>query len=147
MRITNHKIMPYILPIITIIVLSIVAITKPSITGFAVQEQNAIEIRISNTTIPINSTVEIVSNNQVHTISIEEFIAKSGTTPNIIYSEIPEINYYGKGYIGNYAVSMAELGLNISTQPTVYIIHDNIIISSNMDLMQADNQEHIGLKP
>ena len=42
---------------------------------------------------------------------------------------------------------MAELGLNISTQPTVYIIHDNIIISSNMDLMQADNQEHIGLKP
>lgn len=142
--------MPYILPIISIIIISIIAITKPAgITGFAVQEQNnKIEIRIRNTTIiPINSTVEIVSNNQVHTISIEEFIRRSGTTPKIINSEVKEINYYGEGYIGNYAVNIDSLGLNISTQPTVYIIHDNIIISSNMDLLRADNQRNIELKP
>lgn len=142
--------MPYILPIITMIIISIVFIAQPAgITGFVVQEpQNAIEVRISNTTIiPINSTVEIVSNNQVHTISIEEFIRRSGTTPKIINSEIPEIDYYGKGYIGNYAVSLSKLGLNISTQPTVYIIYGNIIISSNMDLLRADNQESTELKP
>ncbi len=148
-----NKIMPYLLPIITVVTISIIFIIKPEgITGFViapeVQNDNTakIEIRISNTTmVPINSIVEIMLNNQTYTLSIEEFIQKSGNTPKLIYGEIPEINYSGKGYIGDYSVSVDTLGLstnNISTRPRVYIIHKDIVISSNIDSSQnGDNQK------
>lgn len=147
-----NKIMPYLLPIITVITISIIFIIKPGgITGFVIapEVQNdytaKIEIRISNTTmVPINSSVEIMLNNQTYTLSIEEFIQKSGNTPKIIYGEIPEINYSGKGYIGDYSVSISKLGLNTnnSAQPRIYIIYRDIIISSNIDSSQnGDNQK------
>ncbi|MBW2980858.1 hypothetical protein KY360_05570 [Candidatus Woesearchaeota archaeon] len=130
-----NKIMPYLLPIITIISLLVVFITKPAITGFVAAEQEdnteTTKIKISSTTIiPEGSIVEITANNQTYEFTMEEFILKSGNTPEYIYGNIPEINYSGKGYIGDYSASLDILGIDTSltVQPTVYIIHNDIII-------------------
>ena len=139
MNLTN-KIMPYLLPIITIIILSIVFITKPAITGFVAAEQEnnkeTTKIRISSTTIiPEGSIVEIRADNQTYEFTIEDFILKSGNTPKYIYSDIPEINYSGKGYIGDYSVSLDILGIGTSlAQPRVSIIYKDIVIYKNSQL-------------
>ena len=127
-----NKIMPYILPIITITIISIFLIAQPKgITGYAVLEQNK-EIKITSTRIiPKNSIVEIETNSQTYSLTIEEFIAKSKTKPTIIYSEIPEINYKGEGYIGNYSVDFGLFGLSQNAEPIVYIVYNNLIISKN----------------
>ncbi|MBW2984588.1 hypothetical protein KY361_05705 [Candidatus Woesearchaeota archaeon] len=129
-----NKITPYLLPIITIIILLIVFITKPKgITGLAVAEPQDKQIRISSTTIiPENSIVEIIANNQTYTLTIEEFMSKSGNAPKSIYSEIPEINYSGKGYVGSYSVNTDKLGLSIiNTSLKVNVIYKDIIISKS----------------
>jgi hypothetical protein len=127
-----NKVMPYILPIITIIIISIFLTVKPKgITGFTVLEQNK-EIKITSTRIiPKNSIVEIEANDKTYKLSIEEFIAKSKKEPTIIYSELDEINYKGEGYIGNYSVDFSLFGLNQNAEPTVYIVYNNMIISKN----------------
>lgn len=139
MNLTN-KMMPYLLPIITIIILLVVFITKPTITGFVAAEQEdnteTTKIKISSTTIiPEGSIVEIAANNQTYEFTIEDFILKSGNTPGYIYGNIPEINYSGKGYIGDYSVSLDMLGIDTSlAQLGVYIIYESIVIYRNSQL-------------
>jgi hypothetical protein len=127
-----NKLTPYILPIISIIIVSIFLVAKPKgITGFTVLEPSR-EIKITSTRIiPKNSIVEIEANNQTLKLTIEEFIKKSKTEPTIIYSELKEIDYKGEGYIGNYSVDFELLNLDKGAKPTVYIVYNNLIISKN----------------
>ena len=113
------NLLPYLLPLGTIIFVFIIASINPSITGFATKQNNDIvnaKIRIftdSNRVIPQDSIVQVTLDNKISEMTIIEFIEKTNMPYEIKNGIFDEINYKGEGYTGyyNYVLDLKEFDL------------------------------------
>ncbi|MEM5871724.1 MAG: hypothetical protein QW051_02515 [Candidatus Aenigmatarchaeota archaeon] len=109
----NPKI--YIVPIISLIILYMIAF-RPQITGFITGEPKVSGISeiLANVTvmiredgfIPENAKVVVYLDDIKAEMSFKEFVKKSGSEYDLVYSYIPEYNYEGNGYTGPYVYSL-----------------------------------------
>ena len=117
------KFLPYILPILTIVIISSILFVNPTITGFAVANQLNVEVSTSNGFfVPENSLVVVYLNNKKTEMPIEEFISKSGG----------EFELTGDGYTGDYTylLNLDEFGLELEEGILIVeVIHDGNPIS------------------
>lgn len=140
----KKEFLPYLLPIISIIVLFGIVAINPSITGFAVKNVmdkvsgNVVVFTDSNVVLPLDSMVSIGLDNRTITLSLKQFIEKNGSWYEIKSGYYPEIGYYGEGFSGNhnYALSLESLGLGIVDNKEAHdlnirIVYKDKIITQN----------------
>lgn len=126
---TQKKIMPYVLPIISIFIVGVFFL-NPNITGFIVAENadsKNIDIDVTlytyiNRFIPENASVIITLDNQTAVMHVREFIARAGGPFNYIKSENREINFRGYGFIGdyNYTLNIGYFDIDATLSPGTY---------------------------
>ncbi|MBS3146829.1 hypothetical protein J4471_03990 [Candidatus Woesearchaeota archaeon] len=131
-----NKFLPYLLPTLSIVVLSLILIIKPEITGFAVVDQDK-EMVSSKVTIfldkdsmlPVESIVLVSLDNQEGTMSLIKFIERSKEPKTIIDGDLKEIGYVGKGYTGvhQYSVDLQDFGLGLVQKSEVHSLNIRII--------------------
>lgn len=115
--------MPYVLPVVTILVVGLLLFTNPNITGFLIAEDvtyNKLNVIVTlhtyiNQLIPENATVLVKFANQTGRMAVKEFISRSGGPFNYINSENKAIKYKGYGFIGDYNYSLDLKYFNIDT--------------------------------
>jgi hypothetical protein len=139
---------PFLLPMVTFIVIAFVFFVRPEITGFIVSSPGRTEkilgakIRVSiakGGLIPEGSVITIYLNGQNSSLPIRDFMLKSGRIYNYTYGTLPQINYRGYGYSGEhtYSLDISEFGLNTNLKPGNYtlmteISYENFVISHTM---------------
>jgi hypothetical protein len=132
------RLLPYALPIISILVIFGVLMFNPNITGFAVKDYD-IEIKIStypNLVVPEDTIVEVTLDGVSKTMTFKEFIDKTGDEYRLVEGSFEDINYQGKGYSGryDYYLSAKEFGfenLEVKTL-TVRVSYENYLISESV---------------
>ena len=108
----NKEIIPYLLPILTIIVFISVVFLNPEITGFAVKDiqdkvsANVVGLTDDNVVLPLYALVEVSLDDKKGSMSVKDFIEKNGSWYEIKNGGYPLINYYGEGYTGNHVYSL-----------------------------------------
>lgn len=107
----NSKIMPYILPLASIVLISITALLfRPQVTGFfiASPQLNA-EIKITaDEILPENAEIHIflekdnTTVKEISTSTVNEFVDKFSAQKNLQYinGKTSQLNYGGFGYLG-----------------------------------------------
>lgn len=134
--------LPYLLPIISIILVFGIVFFNPSTTGFVVQQnKDKIDGKIMIYTddqfvLPLDSTINISIDNQTASMTIQEFIKKNNTWFEIKTGHNNLAEYYGQGYSGNHAYSLdlSEFGLGFINQKDIHnlkvrIYHKEKILS------------------
>jgi len=119
----QRKIMPYVLPVLTVFAI-ILFFASPKITGFFIAEPNMAYKNLdtvvtintyTNQLIPENATIVVSMANQTAGMPVMEFIYRSGGPFNYINSENPAIKYKGYGFRGDYNYSLNLRYFNINT--------------------------------
>lgn len=144
----NSKIMPYILPLASIVLISITALLfRPQVTGFFVASpQLNAEIKITADEILPNDAIiniylekdnEVVK--EISVLSVGEFVNKFSQTGLIYkYGSNHELDYEGFGYTGNqvFTINIDTNGLKsgIYTLKTEIIWHENIISQTEQEV-------------
>lgn len=135
----THKIIPYILPIATILTLILAAIIAgPRITGFfIINQQNILNAEIKITAqdiLPENAVLHIYleRDNQIIekilTTSISNFINQYPAAQRVLeykYGKNSQIGYEGYGYVGSYVFNIHDL--NIDLGAGTYLLKTKII--------------------
>lgn len=104
-------ILPYLLPIITLIGFTIYAFINPNITGFVTVDKVKIssDIRVKldpNVVMPKDSIVVVSINGEEARLTLEEFIKKTSQEYRYEQGSFPELNYNGLGYTGDYTYTL-----------------------------------------
>ena len=117
------KFLPYVLPVLTIVIISSILFINPTITGFAVANQFNIEVSTSNGFfVPEDSLVVVSLNNKKTEMPIEEFISKSGGKYELT----------DDGFTGDYTylLNLDEFGLEFDEGILIVeVMHDGNLIS------------------
>jgi hypothetical protein len=137
------KIIPYILPAITLIWLVSFAISEPSIVGFTTKEieiNKEIELRTSKYyVIPEDAIIEVGLLDRKGSMSVKEFIERSGKEYQYGEGSWDLADYSGKGFIGNYVYSLpiAAFGIDNRLEKGLYKIeirtfYDNVEVKKDV---------------
>lgn len=131
------KILPYILPIITVLLIFSVLLIDPELTGFAVFENKEVMIELNtfkDLVLPENAELEVKINNESSKLTIKEFIERTGEDYELIEGEIEELNFSGIGYTGNqtYYLSVSEFGFEnaYGKDIEINVYYEDLLISS-----------------
>lgn len=122
------KFLPYFLPIISILVLAVIAFSKPEITGLAVANDKEIvtsQVRIfldKNSMLPKDSEVVVILDGKEGKMPLTQFIEKSNGFKELKKGEIKAISFEGEGYIGEnvYDVDLKEFNLGLVDKKEEY---------------------------
>ncbi len=112
------RILPYILPIITIFGFIVYAFINPEITGFATIDQVKIssDIRVEldpDVVMPEDSIVVVSINGEESTLTLDDFIKRTNQDYKYEQGSFPEIEYTGPGYTGNYTYTLTLEDFNL----------------------------------
>ena len=135
------KLMPYLLPIISILLITIFLIFNPTITGLAVKDNNFdAKIKISTyeyLVMPGDAYAEVSLDNSSSTMTFKKFIEKTKGEYELRDGEFKDINYKGIGYGGNheYFLPISDFGLNSTLEEgknlRVRVFYNNYLISES----------------
>ena len=136
----KKELLPYLLPIVTLIGLVIFAFANPQITGFAVKELNdqvsakVVIFTDSNVVVPKDSTVEVLLDDKLGVMSLENFIKKNGSWYELKNGGFPSINFYGEGYTGNhnYALDISEFNIGTVENKDVHTLKVRVMYNSKV---------------
>jgi hypothetical protein len=139
--------LPYLLPIITIIIIISVISFNPSITGFSVKDSKyqvsgkVVVFTDSSLVIPKNSIVEVAIDNETKSISLSDFIIKNGSWYEEKTGAYPNISYYGSGYSGthSYSLDLKEFNFGLFDSKDTYNLRIRVLYGSN--ILSETNQE------
>lgn len=132
--------MPYALPIASIFIIAGFLISNPSITGFAVRENDYnMMIKISTydfAVVPEDSVVQVSINDISSQKTFKEFIELSKGEYELIDGKFENINYEGMGYSGNhdYFLPISEFGfdnLKRGDLVNIKVYYENYLISES----------------
>lgn len=145
----KSKFLPYLLPLISIIAITVIAFSKPEITGLAVandKEMVSSEIRIfldKDSMLPKDSRVVVSLDGKESSMSLTDFIEKSGGFKEIINAEIKEIGYKGEGYKGEnvYNLDIREFKLGLVDKKKEHELIIKVIFN---DKVLLENKKIIG---
>ncbi|MCK4531726.1 MAG: hypothetical protein KAT94_02565, partial [Candidatus Aenigmarchaeota archaeon] len=130
----------YILPIISVLIV-LILILRPDITGFMVAEPLSVPAGISVSInedgfIPEDSIVTVYLGSQNSSMDFKEFVRRTGRGYERIRAEIPKIGYDGYGYAGiyTYVLDISEFDIDTILEPgehnlTVEVSYGNYVIS------------------
>jgi len=135
----------FIFPIVSIFLI-LALFLNPGMTGMIVGTgvpseikhlSAQVKITIRENIIPEDSVVTVSLDDQTSSMSIKEFIEKSGEEYELKEGEIPEIGYEGYGYAGEdpFLLDLSKFGLDLDLEPGEYtllteISYENFVISS-----------------
>ena len=122
----KKTIISFALPIISFaIIISFLAFTKPAAVGFTIVNANitplnqALEADVTlitspNELIPEDAAITVMLDNNSASLTIKEFIEKTGREFEYKYGKFEKIGYEGNGYTGNYTykLPLSAFGLN-----------------------------------
>jgi hypothetical protein len=132
------------LPVITIAVLFLFLL-RPEMTGFVTITGDVPEAKIKVTItegvfIPENSTVYVITGQEISGMPISVFIEKSSEPHDLVEGQVPEIGYKGLGYTGNhnYIVPISEFNLSDKIKGEniieVKILYNGFVLSRNVSM-------------
>ncbi len=131
--------MPYVLPMITFIAIAIFAIANPNITGLAVQDQVQISSQIQlkmdpEVVMPPSALVKVTLDGKSSSMTIEDFIEKTGQDYSYEQGTFPQINYKGQGYTGDYTytLDLSEFNLGLVPRKDQYLLEIDIIFNNEL---------------
>ncbi|MBI2670500.1 hypothetical protein HYX18_00770 [Candidatus Woesearchaeota archaeon] len=136
----RKEFLPYLLPILSLIVLFAIFSFNPGITGFAVKDVkervsgNVVIFTDSNVVIPLNSIVEVSLDEKTSAIALKDFIDKNGSWYETKTGSLPDIGYYGEGYSGNhnYALSLESLNLGAVENKEFHTIKIRVLFNGKI---------------
>jgi TusA-related sulfurtransferase len=138
------KILSYLIPIASVVIfISAYFFLEPTTTGLVILEPGRqdplVNADVSLTTkqqevIPPNAVIEVSINNNRASMSIAEFIKKTGAPSEIAYGELPEFNFYGKGFTGDheYKLTLDSFDLNRNLAEGEHRFTTRIIYQGNI---------------
>jgi hypothetical protein len=114
----------YILPVASI-VLILILISRPDITGFATAKPSSAFSEISAKAsvtiasdgfIPEDADVIVYLDGKSGSMKFSDFVARTGAAYNRIHEQISQINFDGTGYGGEYtyALDISQFGIDTS---------------------------------
>lgn len=126
----KKEFIPYLLPMITIIVLFIFVSTNPNITGFAVKDiKDKVAAKVviftdSNIVLPKDAVIEVSLDDQKSIMIVKNFIEKNGSWYELKTGSYPLIEYYGEGYSGNhnYALDLESFNLGFVENKDIHTL-------------------------
>jgi len=142
---SNQKMLPYILPAITIIA-GMLFFLKPNITGFAVVGEQRPDISIiitfyQNELLPESTEVVVILNHEELAFPLRKILEKSGRPYNHTSGELEAIGYSGYGFRGNgtYAATLSSLGADLIIPKGAHNLTTRIIF--NQTVLTEDSRE------
>jgi hypothetical protein len=141
--------LPYLLPIITVVIAISIISFNPSITGFSVKESKYLvsgKVMVftdSRVVIPKNSIVEVAIDNETKSMNLSDFIIKNGSWYEEKTGAYPNISYYGQGYSGShsYSLDLKEFNFGLFDSKDIYKLRIRVIYGKN--ILSETNQELI----
>lgn len=143
----NKNFIAYILPVITLLGIVIFAFLNPNITGFAVggdqEAKDVVNATIKIFTsqgvvLPRDATVIVYLDDKSAFMSVDKFISLSNSRYDYKNGRLPQIDYDGPGYTGNYNyyLAISEFGLGeVAFRPThdlrVIVMYGGKVISES----------------
>lgn len=136
------KFMPYLLPLVTILVVAGFLLFDPGITGFAIQDQDYdATIKISThefIVVPEDTVVEVSLDDISSTMTFKEFIEKTNVEYELVEGSFKDIDYSGYGYSGRheYFLPISEFGfdsieeaetLRVKVRYRNYLISESVV--------------------
>ena len=108
--------LPYLLPVVTLIVVAIIAFSGNGITGLAAFQAKEPEVKINlqrGIVVPSDTLIQVSLNDQTKELTLKEFIEMTGK--DYVYTEgnYEEIDYIGLGYTGPFEYSLRLSDLNL----------------------------------
>jgi hypothetical protein len=139
--------LPYLLPIVTIVIVISVISFNPSITGFSVRDSKyqvsgkVVVFTDSSVVIPKNSIVEVSIDNKTESISLSDFIIKNGSWYEEKTGNYPNISYYGLGYSGthSYSLDLKDFNFGVFDSKDKYNLRVRVLYGDN--ILSETNQE------
>ena len=145
------KFLPYFLPIISILVLAVIAFSKPEITGLAVANDKEIvtsQVRIfldKNSMLPKESIVIVSLDGKESKMPLTQFIEKSNGFKELKKGEIKAISFEGEGYIGEnvYDVDLEEFKLGLVDKKNeheliIKVLYNNQVLLENKKIVEGN---------
>lgn len=149
-----NKFLPYLLPLISIIALATIALTNPGITGLAVANDKEIvnsQVRIfldKDSMLPKESIVVVGLDGKESSMSLTEFIERSGGFKELINAEIKEINYKGEGFKGEniYDLDLSEFKLGLvdkkkKHEMIIKVVFNDKVLIENKKIIDGSNND------
>lgn len=134
-----------VLPVLSAAIISLIFI-RPEITGFVVGAGNVLYADIKVTTadgviLPALSIIEVSLGGEASSMPVSLFIEKSGKPYEFVEGKVPEIDYAGFGYTGNYTyiVPISEFNLSGMVEPGRHVIR--VRISYNRTVISESERE------
>lgn len=145
--------MPYVLPVITIVAVVILSLWyfngDNNTAGFAVLENmdqvtSKIRVELNDmVVIPKGALVEVRLDNVRASMTLEEFITKTGKEFEIKDGANPLIEYWGEGYTGNYVyeLDLSDFGIvNVKEKDnhllTIRVSYGDKVISQSQNFIE-----------
>jgi hypothetical protein len=131
------KFTPYIVPIVSVLLILSILLIDPEFTGLAVFENKEVMIELNtfkDLVLPGNAELEVTIENKSSRLTIKEFIEKTGEEFELVEGSIDSIGFEGMGYTGNetYYLPLSEFGFEegYNKEIGINVYYDNILISS-----------------
>jgi hypothetical protein len=131
--------LPYLLPLITLVGIAIFAFSNPEITGLAVANTDEISSRIrldlsEGVVVPADAIVEVYLDDQRSSLSVEEFIEKTGEDFRYEDGVFVDIGYKGGGYTGNfvYRLGLEDFGLGEVDRKDSHVLRIKVVYGSQL---------------
>ena len=125
----------YILPIVSIIIISMAFLYDPSFTGQVIGDSEVeslidakIRVSVNDGIIPEDAVIIVTLANETSEMGIGEFIRKTGKSFQYSYGSIPEIYYEGYGYEGpaEYTLDLREFDLEMTLSSGEYVLTNSV---------------------
>jgi hypothetical protein len=141
----------YILPVASVLLLAILLI-RPDITGLMTAKPSAgarevsakISVAIAKEGfIPEDSSVAVYLDGRNASMKFGDFVALTGAGYSRVRERIPQINYEGYGYGGEYAyvLDISEFGLDTSVEPGNHELNIQVIYNGSVKSNTSQNIE------
>ena len=139
--------LPYVLPIVTLIIVISIISFNPSITGFSIKNSKyqvsgkVVVFTDSSIVIPKSSIVEVSIDNKTKSIGLSDFITKNGSWYEEKTGAYPNISYYGVGYSGihSYSLDLKEFNFGVFDSKDTYNLRIRVLYNNNV--LSETNQE------
>jgi len=127
------RVLPYLLPILTIFGFIVYAFINPEITGFATVNQvkisSDIRVRLDpDVVMPEDSIVVVSIDGKESTLTLDEFVKKTGQEFKYEQGNFPELGYTGLGYTGDYTyiLTLDDFNLGLVDPKNEYLLEIDV---------------------
>ena len=108
--------LPYLLPVVTLIVVGVLVFSNEEVTGLAVFQEEELEVKINlhrGIVVPPDTLIQVSLDDEVVQLTLQEFIQKTGQDYAFVFGSYKEINYLGPGFTGpfEYKLRLSDLDL------------------------------------